>query len=56
MDILFVVKQIIGAILGVVLGLLGLTGLMAIAAYTAISFLVVYVYVMRFLQPEEDTI
>ena len=55
-DILFVVKQVISLILGVALAMTSLQGTTAILAYTALSFLVCYVYVMKFLQPEEDTI
>lgn len=55
-DILFVVKQIISLILGVGIAMTSLMGTTAILAYTVLSFLVCYVYVMKVLQPEEDTI
>jgi predicted transporter len=56
MDILFVFKQIIGLILGITIAFSGLQGTTAILAYTASSFVLAYVYVIRVLQPEEDTV
>lgn len=50
------VKQIIGAILGIVMAFVGLTGTLALIAYAGVSYLLVYFYVMRVLQPEEETI
>jgi hypothetical protein len=56
MDILYVFKQLIGVILGIAIAFSELQGVVAILVYTIMSFVIAYVYVIRVLQPEEDTI
>lgn len=53
---MFAVKQIIGAILGIIMAFTGLTGTFALIIYAGLSFVIAYTYVNRVLEPEEDTI
>lgn len=39
-----------------IIGFTGLQGIIAMIAYAVASFIIAYVYIVRFLQPEEDTI
>jgi hypothetical protein len=56
MDILYVFKQLLGAILGIIIAFTGLQGIVPILVYTVVSFAIAYGYVIRVLQPEEDTV
>ena len=54
-NILFVVKQILGLIFGIAIGISGLQGIFGIGAYLILSSAVCYVYLFRFIQIDEDT-
>jgi hypothetical protein len=49
MDILFFLKQIIGVIIGIVIGLSGLKGMVAIILYGVSASGLAYLYTFRFL-------
>ena len=55
-DILFVVKQILGLLLGIAVGFVGLHGLVGMIAYALVSSAICYVYLFRFIQVDEDTV
>ena len=55
-SILFVFKQVIGVVIGVALGMTSLQGMVAMLTYAGVSFVISYIYVMKVLQPEEETI
>jgi hypothetical protein len=42
--------------LGVAIAFAGLTGSFGLIVYAIVSFVLIYFYVMRILQPEEDTV
>ena len=55
-DILFYLKEILGVILGVIVGLVGITGLPGIVAFVMIISLLCYLYVYKFLGVDEDAV
>lgn len=55
-NILFVVKQVLGFVLGVVIGLSGLHGFLGIGGYLLLSSVVCYVYLFRYIQVDEDVV
>jgi hypothetical protein len=55
-DILFVVKQVLGLVLGIAIGILGLHGFMGIGGYLALSSAVCYIYLFRYIQVDEDVV
>jgi hypothetical protein len=46
---------VLGVILGVVIGITGLLGMFGIGAYFLVSSAICYVYILRFLGVDEDT-
>jgi hypothetical protein len=56
LDILFYVKQIFGLIIGIIVPLVGITGLPGIIAFAAGCSILSYLYVFKFLGAEEDLI
>jgi hypothetical protein len=55
-DILFYFKEILGVILGVLVGLVGITGLPGIIAFVISISLLCYLYVYKFLGVDEDAV
>lgn len=55
-DILFVVKQVLGLVLGIAIGVIGLQGFMGIGAYLAVSSAICYLYLFRYIQVDEDVV
>ena len=55
-NILFVVKQVLSILIGIAIGFSSLQGIYGFAAYAAAISLICYLYVMKVLQPEEDTV
>lgn len=49
-DILFVVKQVLGLLIGIAIGISGLHGILGIGAYLILSSAVCYVYLFRYIQ------
>jgi len=55
-DILFYLKEILGVILGVLVGVVGITGLSGIVAFVISISLLSYLYVYKFLGVDEDAV
>jgi len=55
-DILFYFKEIIGLVIGVLVGLTGVTGLPGIIVFAIGISLVCYLYVFKYLGAEEDVV
>lgn len=51
-DILFVVKQVLGLLLGIAIGVSGLHGIFGIGAYLAVSSAICYIYIFRYIQAD----
>jgi len=50
---LFVAKQVLGLILGVVIGFIGLQGMMGMIGYGLLSSALCYLYLFRYIQIDE---
>ena len=56
MDILFWLKEILGLLLGVGIGLSGLTGMYAMIGYVIASSLLAYLFVFKVMGMEDDVV
>ena len=50
---MFVVKQVLGLVLGVVIGIIGLQGMVGMIGYGLISSAICYVYLFRYIQIDD---
>jgi hypothetical protein len=55
-DILFYLKEVFGAILGVIIALVGVTGLPGIIAYVVVGSLLSYLYVFKYLGVDDEVV
>lgn len=55
-DILFYLKEVFGAILGVIIAFSGLTGLTGLVAYVLSASLLSFLYVFKFLGADEEVV
>lgn len=49
-------KEILGVIIGVIVAIMGLTGITGFIAYALIASILVYIYVFKFLGVDEEVV
>ena len=55
-EILYVLKQILSLVIGVVAGVFQLTGFPVILGFVVLSYVIPYTYTFKFLEVEEETV